>query len=59
LCGLCAAAGQPAAPFAEGGTMGSLTMTSYALGCAVPPARGEGSASMPPPGEVPPEQTNI
>lgn len=32
LCGLCDAAGETATPFAEGGTMGSLTMTSYLLG---------------------------
>ncbi len=32
LAGLCAAAGETASPFAEGGTMGSLTMTSYLLG---------------------------
>lgn len=32
LCGLCAQAEQGAAPFAEGPTFGSLTMTSYLLG---------------------------
>jgi 4,5-DOPA dioxygenase extradiol len=32
LAGLCVAAGQPARPFAEGCTMGSISMTSYALG---------------------------
>ncbi|HVE53857.1 MAG TPA: 4,5-DOPA dioxygenase extradiol [Ramlibacter sp.] len=62
LAGLCAAAGEPAQPFAEGGTMGSLTMTSYTLGLAAPADRaghgGDGS-SMPDPDRVPPEQTNI
>ena len=32
LAGLCEAAGQPAEAFAEGCTMGSISMTSYALG---------------------------
>lgn len=32
LCGLCAQAEQGAAPFTEGPTFGSLTMTSYLLG---------------------------
>jgi 4,5-DOPA dioxygenase extradiol len=62
LCGLCSAAGETAQPFAEGGTMGSLTMTSYVLGC-VPPAAAlnapAAGASMPSPQDVPPEQTNI
>lgn len=59
FCGLCAVANEPAAPFAEGGTMGSLTMTSYLLGSPPPSAHGQPSASMPAPDEVPPEQTNI
>ncbi|WP_227494054.1 4,5-DOPA dioxygenase extradiol [Ramlibacter pallidus] len=62
LAGLCQAAGQPAQPFAEGGTMGSLTMTSYTLGLDAPQERaGNGSdgSSMPDPARVPPEQTNI
>lgn len=61
LCGLCAAAGETAKPFTEGGTMGSLTMTSYALGC-VPPSMTDAphsGRSMPAPQQVPPEQTNI
>jgi 4,5-DOPA dioxygenase extradiol len=62
LAGLCKAAGEVPQVFAEGGTMGSLTMTSYALGAApaVRPAMGAagGGASLPDPHEVPPEQTN-
>lgn len=37
LAGLCRAAGEPALSFADGGTMGSLTMTSYLLGAAAAP----------------------
>ena len=62
LAGLCEAAGETAQPFAEGGTMGSLTMTSYTLGLRAPgEKRGDGSdgSSMPDPARVPPEQTNI
>jgi 4,5-DOPA dioxygenase extradiol len=62
LCGLCEAAGEPAQPFAEGCTMGSISMTSYLLGMA-PPREGQPSAddggSMPDPRRVPPDQTNI
>lgn len=59
LSGLCEAAGEPATPFSEGGTLGSITMTSYLLG-AIPPAdRWQGaSAPLPDPHRVPPEQTN-
>jgi 4,5-DOPA dioxygenase extradiol len=32
LAGLCVAASRPAHPFAQGCTMGSISMTSYALG---------------------------
>jgi 4,5-DOPA dioxygenase extradiol len=61
LCGLCAAAGETAKPFAQGGTLGSLTMTSYVLGCAAPAASEApaGGASMPSPRDVPSHQTNI
>jgi 4,5-DOPA dioxygenase extradiol len=61
LCGLCAAAGETAKPFAQGGTLGSLTMTSYVLGCAAPPAAdgaGRVAAGTLPKG-VPPDQTNL
>jgi len=62
LAGLCQAAGETANVFAEGGTMGSLTMTSYVLGAN--PASGAGAgaaragAPLPDPHDVPPEQTN-
>ena len=60
--GLCQAAGEAPSVFAEGGTMGSLTMTSYALGAAPLPAAGAGAsaagAPLPDPHDVPPEQTN-
>jgi 4,5-DOPA dioxygenase extradiol len=62
LAGLCRAAGEPAAPFAEGGSMGSLTMTSYVLGAipqAGPQGGNAGAAELPDPAVVPPEQTNM
>jgi 4,5-DOPA dioxygenase extradiol len=62
LAGLCRAAGEPARPFLEGGSMGALTMTSYVLG-KVPQGdtRGSnaGAADLPDPQRVPPEQTNM
>lgn len=59
LCGLCEAAGDTAAPFAEGGTMGSITMTSYLLGAVPPAEQGTGAAApLPNPRAVPPDQTN-
>jgi len=58
LCGLCDAAGETPVPFAEGATMGSITMTGYVLGWPVPPATGAPAASLPDPRDVPPEQTN-
>jgi 4,5-DOPA dioxygenase extradiol len=62
LAGLCRAAGEVADVFVEGGTMGSLTMTSYALGFApaagVAATSGGAAAPMPDPHDVPPEQTN-
>jgi len=61
IAGLAAAAGEPAVPFAQGGTMGSITMTSYLVGGTPPPAtEGDGdAAALPDPRRVPPEQTNI
>jgi 4,5-DOPA dioxygenase extradiol len=62
VAGLCHAAGETANVFAEGATMGSLTMTSFALGAN--PAAGAGAgasaagAPLPDPRDVPPEQTN-
>ena len=38
LAGLCSAAGEAAQPFAEGRTLGSLSMTSYLLGMQPPVA---------------------
>jgi 4,5-DOPA dioxygenase extradiol len=59
LCGLCDATAEPAIPFNEGGTMGSITMTSYLLGWTPPQHQAGGdAASLPDPGEVPPNQTN-
>jgi len=59
LAGLCDAAGEVAQPFAQGGTFGAITMTSYLLGQR-PPAAGAGAGN----GEAtrtdaPPEQTNL
>jgi 4,5-DOPA dioxygenase extradiol len=60
LAGLCAAANEPAVPFAEGCTMGSISMTSYILGGAAPRANdaAEGAATLPDPRVVPPDDTN-
>jgi 4,5-DOPA dioxygenase extradiol len=62
LAGLCQAAGEVADVFVEGGTMGSLTMTSYALGFAPTARLAAGAtgaaAALPDPHDVPPEQTN-
>jgi 4,5-DOPA dioxygenase extradiol len=58
LAGLCAASGETARPFAEGRTLGSLSMTSYLVGMPVPlfVARGDDEQSLPT--DVRPEQTN-
>ena len=58
VAGLCGAAGETARPFAEGRTLGSLSMTSYLVGMATPPsvARGEHGQSMPT--DVAADQTN-
>jgi 4,5-DOPA dioxygenase extradiol len=60
LAGLCAAEGSPAEVLVEGGTMGSLTMTSFVLGCgAIAESAIHGAAaSLPNPAEVPPQHTN-
>ena len=58
LAGLCTAAGEVAHVFAEGCTMGSISMTSYLLGMRPPePSTGGDDAQLLPAG-VPPEQTN-
>jgi 4,5-DOPA dioxygenase extradiol len=60
LAGLCGAAGEPAVPFAEGGTLGAITMTSYLLGATAPHGTGTDAAgAIPDPRKVPPEQTNL
>jgi 4,5-DOPA dioxygenase extradiol len=61
LAGLCAAAGEPAKPFVEGCTMGSISMTSYLLGASVPrvgAGHEDGAAGLPDPRALPPEDTN-
>jgi 4,5-DOPA dioxygenase extradiol len=58
VAGLCSAAGETARPFAEGCTLGSLSMTSYLLGM-LPPLSGAGSEQEQTlPSGIPPEQTN-
>lgn len=61
LAGLCGAARQTATVLCEGGTLGSITMTSYVLGCpALPRSQStEAAAALPDPQEVPPEHTNV
>lgn len=58
LCGLCDAAGESATPFAEGATMGSITMTGYLLGARAPASTGAAAAPLPDARDIPPEQTN-
>jgi len=58
VAGLCGAAGQTAQPFAEGRTLGSLSMTSYLVGMAMPTADTSGDAAQLLPRDIPPEQTN-
>ena len=58
LAGLCDTAGEPASVLVEGGSMGSLTMTSFGIGVGGIAAAGSGfGASVP--ASVPPEQTNL
>ncbi|AEG91698.1 4,5-DOPA dioxygenase extradiol [Ramlibacter tataouinensis] len=61
LAGLCARAASPAEVLVEGGTLGSITMTSYVLDRPTPRGRqpsGKPAAALPNPATVPPEQTN-
>jgi 4,5-DOPA dioxygenase extradiol len=58
VAGLCSAAGTTAEPFAEGRTLGSLSMTSYLVGMTPPIADASGDAAQRLPRDVPPEQTN-
>lgn len=58
IAGLAAASGEQVHPFAEGRTLGSLSMTSYLVGMPPPAARATGDDSQSLPAQVPPEQTN-
>jgi len=60
LAGLAEAAGKPTNILIEGGDMGSLTMTSFVLGCEAinTPAQAESAATLPDPADIPPQQTN-
>ena len=59
LAGLCSAAGAAAEPFAQGCTLGSLSMTSYLLGMPAPAPAATGEAAATLPADTPPEQTNL
>lgn len=62
LAGLCQEANQPAVAFAEGCTLGSISMTGYVQGLSSIKSERETQASaapMPDPDQVPPEDTNI
>ena len=58
VAGLCSAAGETAQPFAEGRTLGSLSMTSYLVGMPMPAEDTSGDGTQSLPRDVPPEQTN-
>ena len=60
VAGLAAAAGAVTDVLVDGYAMGSLSMTSYVLGTSVPADEGSatGSAGLPDPALVPPEDTN-
>lgn len=58
IAGLAAASGEKVHPFAEGRTLGSLSMTSYLVGMEPPAARAMGDDLQSLPETVPPEQTN-
>lgn len=59
LAGVCAASGEPAKAVIEGGSLGSLTMTSYAIGCRISAApytvAGAGTHAA----SIPAEDTNM
>lgn len=58
VAGLCEAAGEATQPFAEGRTLGSLSMTSYVVRMAAPRPLARGDHEQLLPTDVPPEQTN-
>jgi len=60
LAGLSAAAKQPPEVLVEGGTMGSLTMTSFVLDCEkIQTAMSDqAAAALPNPSDIPPQHTN-
>ena len=61
LAGMCDAAGEPARVVCDGCTMGSISMTAYALGDRGTDGAGDGltgAARLPDPARVPPEDTN-
>ncbi|NUO73994.1 MAG: 4,5-DOPA dioxygenase extradiol [Frateuria sp.] len=59
LAGLCDAAGEVAHPFADGGTFGAITMTSYLLGQAPPPSGAGADSGEAIRTDAPAEQTNL
>jgi 4,5-DOPA dioxygenase extradiol len=62
LAGLCGAAREPAQVLCEGGTLGSITMTSYVLGCRSLPkplAADAAAGALAEQADVPPEHSNL
>lgn len=62
LAGLAQAAGETPEVLVEGYALGSVSMTSYVLGCECPPSDGTDDVRadpLPDPAVVPPDQTNI
>ncbi len=60
IAGVAAAEGRPAKVLVEGGVMGSLTMTSFVMGCdpVIDNTFDDGAPSMSMPADIPPEHTN-
>ncbi len=60
LAALAAETDQVPATVVDGSAYGSISMTSHAIGADCPePSRGEGAASLPAPGDTPPEHANV